>query len=268
MKSIRDLKRGAREALSGNYGGLIPAVLATFGLNLIGSMLTSTLFPGYATISIVLSQIFSIILSLVFSIFTAGFTYMVLQVARGKQCSVRDLLYFFKNHPDRVITATIVLAVIDVIANIPVTYYNFMVEIGSTMEAQMEWLGNYGILLLITSVLNILLTIPFAMIYYLLSDNEEMGGMEAVKASARIMKGRMGKYLLLQISFVPLLLLSVFTMYIALLWIIPYIEMTVAMFYRDILGELDPVLTMNTEVNYGENLLSAEDTQDENQSEA
>ena len=43
---------------------------------------------------------------------------------------------------------------------------------------------------------------------------------------------------MLKLSFVPLMFLSVFTFYIALLWILPYMEMTEVMFYRDLLGEL------------------------------
>ena len=43
---------------------------------------------------------------------------------------------------------------------------------------------------------------------------------------------------MLKISFIPLMFLSVFTFYIALLWIFPYMAMTEVMFYRDLTGEL------------------------------
>ena len=54
-----------------------------------------------------------------------------------------------------------------------------------------------------------------------------------------MMKGNFWRYVKLNLSFVPLLLLSVFTFYIALFWIIPYMEMSMATFYRDLNGELD-----------------------------
>ena len=53
-----------------------------------------------------------------------------------------------------------------------------------------------------------------------------------------MMRGNFWRYLLLKLSFVPLMLLSVFTFYIALLWILPYMTMTETMFYRDLKGEL------------------------------
>ncbi len=52
------------------------------------------------------------------------------------------------------------------------------------------------------------------------------------------MRGSCGRYLMLKASFIPLMFLSVFTFYIALLWILPYMVMTEAMFYRDLMGEL------------------------------
>ena len=89
------------------------------------------------------------------------------------------------------------------------------------------------------NVLNVIVTLPFVMTYFLMADDLDMGGIQALKASAAMMKGHKWRYLRMQISFIPLLFLSVFTLYIALLWIVPYLQMTVTMFYRDLLGELD-----------------------------
>ena len=242
MRSIGDLKRAAKAALRGNYGILIMASIVSSLLSFLGSTLTAALFPGDSVLAIALSQIFAVILSLVFSIVTAGYSYMLLKVARKGSCVLGDLFYFFQSHPDRVIIASTVLAVIDVVATFPATYYNLAVEPGASMEAQMEWLTTYSVIFMVTSILSMLIGIPFAMIYFLLSDNEEMGGMQAVKTSARMMKGRIGKYLLLQLSFFPLMLLSVLAFYIPLIWVMPYMQMSAAMFYRDILGELDTVI--------------------------
>lgn len=242
MRSIGDLKRAAKAALRGNYGILIMASMVSSLLSFLGSTLTAALFPGDSVLAIALSQIFAIILSLVFSIVTAGYSYMLLKVAREGSCVLGDLFYFFHSHPDRVIIASTVLAVIDVVATFPATYYNLAVEPGASMEAQMEWLTTYSVIFMVTSILSMLIGIPFAMIYFLLSGNEEMGGMQAVKTSARMMKGRIGKYLLLQLSFFPLMLLSVLAFYIPLIWVMPYMQMSAAMFYRDILGELDTVI--------------------------
>ena len=67
----------------------------------------------------------------------------------------------------------------------------------------------------------------------------DLGGIQGLKESARLMKGNMWRYIKLNLSFVPLLFLSVFTFYIALFWIMPYMEMSLVTFYRDLNGELD-----------------------------
>lgn len=239
MRSTGELKSKARRAMRGNYSMLILASLAVSGISLAGSFLSTSVFPGTSTMDLILSQVFSFILSLVLSIISAGLSYMFLNTARGLGCTFSDLIYFFKNHPDRVITASFVLALINVIASLPVNYYGLAVKVGNTLEEQMNWLMTYAVLMIASTVLNLILTLPFSMAYYLLADDSGMGGMEALKESMRMMKGKKLKFFILQLSFAPLLLLSVFTLYVALLWIMPYMEMSFAMFYRDLTGELD-----------------------------
>lgn len=80
---------------------------------------------------------------------------------------------------------------------------------------------------------------PFALTFYFLADDPEMGGIEALKASTHAMKGHIWQYLMLELSFVPLLFLSLFTLYIGLLWLMPYMQFTETAFYMYVTGELD-----------------------------
>lgn len=267
MRSIRELKRGARQALNGKMGTAIGATVAVGALSFVGSMISGQLFPGITLLDIILNQLFLTILMLIFSVFSAGLSYMYLNMARGREFSFGNLIHFFKNHPDRIITATIVLAVLDLLSSIPLNCYIYMVEPGTNAPEVVGWMTSYAVLMLVTTVLSILLSIPFSMMYYLLADNPEMTGFEAIKASMRLMKGKIGKYLLMQISFFPLLLLSIFTLYIALLWIVPYIQTTSVMFYRDAIGELDR--TQEVQEPFGAAELAARlETQKDDQSEA
>lgn len=239
-KKIRRWKLYARETLHGNYSILIFATLAIAAANMLVTRIGDALFFGGSVLNVIMSQAFSFIISLIMGVFSAGVSYMLLNIARGKPCFFQDMLYFFKNHPDRVIVAGMVLGLINLVLSVPFLYVNYFVDPGNTMEEMMAWLTKAGIMLLLAAVLNLLITLPFALAYYIMADDVDMGGIEALKASARMMKGNMGKYLLLQISFIPLLLLSVFTLYIALLWLVPYMEMSAVMFYRDLNGEFIP----------------------------
>lgn len=238
MTPRRELKKYAKQAMSGKYGTIILAFVAVQALSLISGMISSSLFPGTETLDIVMGYAFSFILTLLINVISAGLNYMYLNIARGRKYSLNDLIYFYKNHPDRVIVATFFLAVLNFLTMLPYTIYGNTAEIGETIEAQITWLYTSLVLMLIGMIVFQILIIPLEMTYYILADKPEIKGTEALKESIELMHGNFGKYLVLKLSFIPLMFLSVFTFYIALLWILPYMEMTEVMFYRDLLGEL------------------------------
>ena len=128
---------------------------------------------------------------------------------------------------------------IQIVTAIPYYYVSFTTDPGLTVDSQIKWLSMTLGLLAVSTLLNFLISLPFAMTYFLMADDTELGGLQALKESARLMKGNLWRYVKLNLSFVPLLLLSVFTFYIALFWIMPYMEMSMVAFYRDLDGELD-----------------------------
>ena len=222
MTQRSELKARARERMSGKYGTLILAFVIVQGLLLVSSLVSGELFPGDSVLDIVLANVFSFILSLIVNVMSAGMIYMYLNIARGKQYSLNDLLYFYRNHPDRVITASFVFAVINLLTMLPSTIYSYTAQVDvNDINALADSVVISASMLIIGLLVYEVLVIPMEMAYFILSDHPEMKGRDALKA-----------------SFIPLMFLSVFTFYIALLWILPYMVMTEAMFYRDLMGEL------------------------------
>ncbi len=244
-RSTKEIKLQAKKALQGHVGTVLLGLLAVYGLNMLGTILSTNLFSGTSPLDLVLSEVFMLVVSLIVGIISAGFGYMLLNISRGKEFSLGDLGYFFKNQPDRVIIAGFVLAVIQIVTAIPYYYVSFTTDPGLTVDSQIKWLSMTLGLLAVSTLLNFLISLPFAMTYFLMADDTELGGLQALKESARLMKGNLWRYVKLNLSFVPLLLLSVFTFYIALFWIMPYMEMSMVAFYRDLDGELDSRLPGN-----------------------
>lgn len=90
----------------------------------------------------------------------------------------------------------------------------------------------------------ILLIIPgiiafysYSQAYYILIDNPEMSSLDAIKASKELMKGHKFELFVLQLSFIGWSILCVFTLGIGYLWLIPYINTTLANFYNEISGK-------------------------------
>lgn len=238
MTTRRELKKYAKEAMSGKYGTIILAFVAVQVLSLISGEVSSWLFPGTEILDIMLGYVFTFILTLLINVISAGWGYMCLNIARGRAYSLNDLIYFYKNHPDRVIVATFFMAVLNFLTMLPVMIYGNTAEIGNSLESQLMWLYTSALLVLVGVAVFQILIIPLEMTYFILADKPEIKGTDALRESIELMHGNFGRYLMLKLSFVPLMLLSVFTFYIALLWILPYMQMTETMFYRDLIGEI------------------------------
>jgi len=74
----------------------------------------------------------------------------------------------------------------------------------------------------------------YAMTFYILADNKSMSAFEAIGKSKEMMKGNKWKLLCLHFRFFWWMLLSIITLGIGLIWLIPYMSVSVATFYNDI----------------------------------
>ena len=72
------------------------------------------------------------------------------------------------------------------------------------------------------------------MTFYILADDNTIGAMEAINLSKKMMYGYKWKFFGLILRFFGLALLCILTLGIGFLWLIPYINITIAKFYDDI----------------------------------
>lgn len=240
-RSISELKIHARKALSGKYAMVIGATILLSIIMSMGSSLSMTLFGSDTLFSIVMGQLFNFILSLILSVFSAGLSYMILNIARGKEARYGDLVYLFHHHPDRVILVSLVLASIQYICTVPSLIYSYRLLELNTADIVLllqQTALTAGMMLMGIAVSSIL-SLPFSLSYYLVIDDEKMEAREALTTSIKMMKGNYGRYIYLLFSFLGLLILGILSCYVGLLWIQPYMEMTMVEFYRDLIGELD-----------------------------
>lgn len=232
-------KACAKQLLSGKWGIAILAMMAAPALNTIGTMAAIKLFPGDSFLAWLLGEAFLFIVSLLSMVISTGYNFMLLNMARGREYRFGNLIYMFKKGSDGVLSAALIMALIDTVLMIPFYYMvNMTAPAAETMEAVLEWSQPIMYSALAATVLGVVIKLPFAMAFYILADNPQMKGREALKKSASLMKGHMMQYLVLQISFIPLMFLSILFLYVGLLWVMPYIYATNTIFYMDVTGEL------------------------------
>lgn len=242
----KELKAMAREQLSGHYGIYIGALCVYFMIYIAATFLLNYMLPaGGANENLsqtVIYYVADFIISLLLSVLSFGFNKMYLDGSRKYTVRFADLFYGFSHYPDRIILMQIVLNAISYITIIPANMY-----MDALQTMRLSSILKSALLLLAASIVHFLISVFFAISGFLLADYNNIGPIQALKESARLMKGYKGKYIYLELSFLGLYLLCFLTCGIGLLWLTPYIGMTHTNFYRKITGELDPVIPENSQ---------------------
>ncbi len=101
--------------------------------------------------------------------------------------------------------------------------------------------GTMLLLYVYTFLWTLLLIVPgiikscsYAMTPYILADNPELKFNAAIEKSMKMMDGYKMKYFLLNLSFIGWFLLSILTLGIGLLWLVPYVLVTNVAFYEEL----------------------------------
>lgn len=85
---------------------------------------------------------------------------------------------------------------------------------------------------LLLIVPGIIASLNYSQAFYIMAQNPDVGIVEAIELSKQMMKGEKGKYFVLGLSFLGWTLLSVLTLGLLLLWLVPYMMTTYSNFYN------------------------------------
>ena len=82
----------------------------------------------------------------------------------------------------------------------------------------------------------IILSCSYSMVFFILHDNPDMKAMDALKESARLMKGHKWQYFCLSLSFIGWMLLGSLCLGVGTLWASAYMETAYAVFYEELIA--------------------------------
>lgn len=229
MKALSEYRADARAALKGNWLGSAMFVLVYVVILLIINGATSIPAPGIEALTVGGSLLgMLIILPLVY-----GLNYGMLKQYQGEELQVGML---FKGYNKRVFKAILVKTLIIIAWALPA-----VVLLIGLIAIFADRIFDETVFFVIFIVFYFLALIPAMMKQYALSqmemlmvDNTEMTGSEARHKSEEMMAGKKMKLFLLDLSFIGWILLSVFTLFIGMLWVSAYQYTAHAAFYEDI----------------------------------
>ena len=79
--------------------------------------------------------------------------------------------------------------------------------------------------------------LAYSMTVFILQDNPELSAYDAIKCSEKMMMGHKWELFVLYLSFIGWFILACLTLGIGLLWLTPYVEMSLCEFYEDLKAE-------------------------------
>jgi uncharacterized membrane protein len=93
--------------------------------------------------------------------------------------------------------------------------------------------------MLLLIVPGIIAAISYAQTFYIIAEDKNIGAMEAIDKSKKMMYGYKWKYFCLGLRFIGWFLLCLLTAGIGFLWLAPYMQISYAKFYDDIKDQVN-----------------------------
>ena len=241
MGKINDLKEQALATLKGKWGSFVGLTFLYILLYMIASGLTQfgTIFAGssFKTLAIV----FTIIGAIVTILFVPmQYGYYIAHLNSSRQdlpADIGDLFCGYKRFVDVFVTLLLLFLAIFA-AMLPfIIFYVVMITKG--------WFFAHTFLnctiALLLMIPGLILGLAYTMVPYILHDHPELHPAGVLTESRLMMKGHKWELFLLILSFFGWMLLSVFTLGIGMLWLAPYMQMTITKCYEQLRTESEGV---------------------------
>ncbi len=202
--TCRNLRSWGRQALSGRWSSAVPATLLMTALTALPILFFSFFYDSQT-----LDYISDLYAFLVGGPIALGYITFILALFRRRSTSPIEVFYGFERFGKAL--------GLFVVMNVFILLWSLLFIIPG-----------------------IIASFRYAMAFYILADHPEMGILEIIDESKRMMRGNKWKYFCLEISFIGWILLTVLTAGIGYFWVMPYISASTAGFYEVANGNLRP----------------------------
>ena len=230
-KSSAQLKAVAKEQSLGKYGTLIGANLLILAIQLLVSGFSTVSVTGNILL-IIINTLITIIINILLGVLVSGRAYLYMNLLYSQPVATADVFFGLRQQPQKAVIIQSLFVLVDFIGSVPaqifaIRYY----ATGSSTDAAAALL-----LLGIGLIINIIVGLIYSQSFYILHDFPDKSAKEILATSRRLMKGNMFRLFYLNVSFIPLYLLGIVTMFIPLLWVVVYRNATNCAFYQDLIA--------------------------------
>lgn len=240
-----EIKNKAKDMLEGKYGGavlllflstLISGAVQLFinqiGSGTMGSVYAMTGSEGTATAISILFNILLLLASIVLGVMNAGIALYFLNIACGQSFSLKNLFYGFQTDSRRCLGIAAVIVTWRTLCLWPGQY--LAQKYLNTLDG--KWIPYALIALIVGMIVYVPVALGMELSFYLMLDFPQNSAKETLSLCWRIMKGNRKRLFLLELSFLPLMLLCALSFGIGFLWLNPYMQMTYTCFFLDLMN--------------------------------
>ena len=256
-----DFRTEARRKLSGKWGKAVCIVLAyaalTFVIGFIEGLLPESMEEIFGLVNTIINVPLSFGLVFAFLKLFNGedvkaFDFATLGFSNfGKSWGVAFQIFLKMILPE---IAVIVAFVIIMVGGVSMGLMAFSTQSSGASTFSMFMLV-IGVILLVASIVWLITKSYYYQLAILVAiDNPDMSGADAVEESQRLMTGKRASLFCLELSFIGWAILSVATMGIGFLWLIPYVHLAKIAFYKYALGNTDNVEVITSDNGTSENM--------------
>ncbi len=226
------IRAEARNSLTGKWG---KAALLTLVFGVI-SYLISFLLNFLPVVGAIINLVITPVLAF-------GFLVSIIKLKRNEEVGYID---FFKNGFNQfgkvwgVIGQTILKMILPVIALIISIVLIAIGGAGAIVSGEgMGFLAILGMILYIVSLVWVIIKgFSYVLAQYILYDNPDMDSKSIVESSEELMQGHKWAWFWLPITFIGWFFLGALSFGIGFLWIMPYLQVALVVFYEDLAGNI------------------------------
>lgn len=245
-KTAGEIKALARGKMLGKYNTASAAfVLIQIIVFVINLIVKSIVDQGTVFGSIVYG-IIVIIIDLILTVFLVGELTIYLNFACGNKAKVSDVFSYFRVHPDKAIVMQLLIIfrimVWGILFSAALTFA--MISLSSPLLLIVGIVAAIACFIMMMKV-----AIDLSQAFYLLLDFPQYTARELLAFSKDVMKGHRKTYICLILSFIPYGILGVASAGIGMLFVYPFIKLSLSEFYLDIIKEPENTLEEDAHVD-------------------
>ena len=250
-RSLSQIKEDARNALAGNYMlyffVLVVTGILTGAANQILSYLAWPFGGAGFVVLILVDLVLDFLLMILAKLFQAGQYFLSLNISRYNRISVSDLFLAFRYETPKAIQLSAFLALIETLCTAPftITLSNILYSGALTINPGAD-VPVLTILLALLGglagmiILEVVIVFPFSQALFLYIDHQEYSVSECLANSRSLMRGRIMEFFLLHLSLAGYYVISVLSLGIGLIWVLPYQNVIRANYYMGLTGLYKP----------------------------